>query len=138
MTIKKAYCYLFYKLYRFYESAPSKWMSDWKAVFSLLVLEIWILVAGFTYYKVFTKKDLISADSLTVVAVFIVIFLVLIKFFVFEFQDRWKEYVKEFDGWPRNKNKIGTIITWLIVLCIITNLVYAFYLLSRIDWKEYP
>ncbi len=43
MSFKKTYHYLFYKFYRFYERGPSIWLSDWKAAFSLMVLEIWLL-----------------------------------------------------------------------------------------------
>jgi hypothetical protein len=137
MTIKKAYYYLFYKLYRFSESAPSRWLSDWKATFSLLVLEIWILVSFMVYYKVFTKKDLIPDNRLTMMGITVVVVLSLIKYFVFEYQDRWKEYVVEFNKWPAKKNKTGTLVVWFIVLLIIANLTFSFYLMSQINWKQY-
>jgi uncharacterized membrane protein YwzB len=137
MTIKKVYYYFFHKFYKFSEAAPSRWLSDWKAMFSLLVLEIWILLSVMVYYKVFTKKDLIPDNRLTMVSITVVIALSLIKYFAFEHRDRWKEYVEEFSKWPTKKNKTGTLVVWLIVLLIIANLIFSFYLMSQINWKQY-
>jgi amino acid transporter len=137
MGIKKAYHFFFYKLYKFYESAPSKWLSDWKALFSLLVIEIWIFIAAMTYYKVFTKRDLIYEDNLETASITIVIALALINYFVFGHQDRWKTYVKEFDSWSKKKSRIGTVVAWLVVFFILANMIFAFYLMSQINWKQY-
>lgn len=137
MGIKKAYHFFFYKLYKFYEAAPSKWLSDWKALFSLLVIEIWMLIAAMTYYKVFTKKELIYKGSLEMVSITILIALSLINYIVFAHQERWKTYVKEFDSWPKKKNRTGTMIAWVIVFFILGNLVFAFYLMSQINWEHY-
>lgn len=137
MTLKRSYYYFFYKLYIFFENAPSRWLSDWKATFSLFVLEIWILLSVMVYYKVFTKKDLIPDSRLVLVSFSVIIILSLIKYFAFEHRDRWKEYVEEFSKWPTKKNKTGALIVWLIVLLIIANLIFSFYLMSQIDWKQY-
>ena len=39
----KAYYYLFYKIYKFYEKAPARFWSDWKTSISITALEIWLL-----------------------------------------------------------------------------------------------
>jgi len=137
MTLEKGYRYLFYKLYRFYERAPSVWWSDWKASFSLMVLEVWLLLSFMVYYKVITKRDLIPDNRLTIVSITVVVILSAIKYFVFEHQNRWKEYVEEFTKLPKKKNRIGTLIVWLIVLFILGNLVFSFFLLRQIDWTLY-
>jgi hypothetical protein len=137
MTLRKAYYYLFYKLYKFSEAAPSRWWSEWKASLSLMVLEIWILISVMVYYKVFTKKDLIADSSLTAVGITVVISLVIIKYFAFDHHDRWKDYVKEFDKWSIRKNRIGTLVVWMIILFTLGNLIFSFYLMSQIDWKQY-
>lgn len=42
----KVYQYLFYKLYRFYETSTySRWWSEWKAYVSMLALSIWLYQA---------------------------------------------------------------------------------------------
>ena len=139
MKPKKVYQYVFYKFYRFYDVDSiwlgAKWWSDWKASFSVLVLEIWLLISFVNYYEVFTEKDF-SSDSKNIISLVILLILVVIKYFVFEHGERWKEYIKEFDKWPKNKNKIGSIMVWMLVLFILANLIYSFYLISQIDWEK--
>lgn len=96
MTLKKAYQYLFYKLYKFYDTDSSmwwssNWWSDWKASFSLLVLEVWLLVSFVVYYEVITKRELLPENILDKVAIAVVIILAIVKYFAFEHRDRWKE-----------------------------------------------
>ena len=137
MIIKKAYYYLFYKLYRFYESSPSVWWSEWKALLTILILEIWFLMSFGIYYQVITKKDLLPDNIFKYLGIALIIFLGIINYYVFDYNDRWKRYVSEFNKWPRNKNRIGTFIVWLFILIIIGNLIYSYYLMSKIDWKKY-
>jgi hypothetical protein len=132
MPIKKAYYYLFYTLYKTFENAPSKWWSDWKATFSLLVIEIWLLLSMMVYYKVLTKKDLIPDNRLTIVSVTVVVILSISKYFIFEHGDRWKLYVQEFNQWPKEKNRRSILIAWIVVLVILANLIFSFYLLSKV------
>lgn len=131
ISIKRAYDYFFYKLYKFFEAAPSRWWSDWKASFSMLVLEIWVLVSLIVYYAAFTKKDLLPDKVLDIVAIIFVLLLTIVKYFSFEYQDRWKFVIKTFDELPKHKNKIGTYVVWGIVLLILVNLIFSFYLLSK-------
>lgn len=142
MTLKKAYQYLFYKLYKFYDTDSSMWWSsnwwtDWKASFSLLVLEVWLLISFVVYYEVITKRELLPENILDKVAIAVVIILAIVKYFAFEHRDRWKDYVTEFNQWSKKKNRIGTLVVWLIVLFILGNLIFAFYLMSQIDWQQY-
>ena len=139
MKPKKVYQYLFYKLYKFYD-VDSIWLgakrwTDWKASFSLLVLEFWLLISFYNYYDVFTEKDF-SSYSKNIISLATLLILVIIKYFVFEQRNRWKEYIIEFDKWPKKKNKIGTIMVWMLVLFIMANFIFSFYLISQIDWKK--
>ena len=54
--MKKAYYYLFYKLYRFSEASPSRWLSDWKASLAIDVLILFVFSSMLNYYKIFLKK----------------------------------------------------------------------------------
>ena len=139
MKPKKVYQYLFYKLYKFYD-VDSIWLgakrwTDWKAPFSLLVLEFWLLISFYNYYDVFTEKDF-SSYSKNIISLATLLIFVIIKYFVFEQRNRWKEYIIEFDKWPKKKNKIGTIMVWMLVLFIMANFIFSFYLISQIDWKK--
>ena len=142
MSIETAYYYLFYKLYKFYDVDPELWWSanwgtSWKAGLSIIVLQIWLLVSFDNYYSVYTKKDLIPDHLVTPFAVTTVLILITINYFILEHKCRWRKYFVEFERLPREKNNIGSVIVWLIVLFIIGNLIFSFYLFSQIDWKRY-
>ncbi len=134
VSIKKAYDYLFYKIYKHFESGPSIWLSDWKASFSILVLEIWLCLSVLNYCSIIFKKALLSDTILTICSVSLVFLLAVIKYFTFEHQDRWKKVVKDFDDLPKNKNRIGSYVTLAVILIIIVNLIFSFFLLSKVKW----
>jgi hypothetical protein len=131
LFIKRTYDYFFYKLYKSFEAAPSRWLSDWKASFFLMVIEIWIGLSILNYFSVLYPKIYLRDRFLTVVSISIVIGLVAVKYFSFEYKDRWKSVIKTFDELPKNKNEIGTHVVWGIVLLILGNLIFSFYLLSK-------
>jgi hypothetical protein len=136
VSIRKAYYYLFYKLYKFSEASPSRWLSDWKAELSIDVLIFFCLFSFFIYYKIFCNRYIHLSESnwdVWVPAIVIGLF----NYFIFHHHNQWKRIVKEFDRLPKRKNIIGGWIVFGVVLLIIANLVYAFYLMSQIDWKQY-
>lgn len=130
------YYYLFYKLYKFSEAAPSRWWSEWKASLSIDVLELFICLTGIVYYSVFTKKGIDFGNGKLFIFI-LGLFICLPNYFIFHHGDQWKDYVKEFDQWPKRKNRIGGVIIWSVIILIIANLIFSFYLMSQIDWKEY-
>jgi hypothetical protein len=131
MAIKEIYAYIFYKLYKFSEAAPSKWWSDWKATIAMLALELWVTISLFIYLDVNTNNGLPSDGIIVLVGGSIIGALVLIKYLVFYRHDRWKFYVAEFDKLPKRQNRIGSVLVCLLVVLVISNLIYSFYLLSQ-------
>lgn len=51
--------------------------------------------------------------------------------------DIWKEYVIEFDQLSKKKNRIGGWIVFGVVLLVVMNLIFSFYLMSQVDWSMY-
>lgn len=137
MRVKKIYPYIFYKLYRFSEAAPSKWWSEWKASIALLALELWLIVSVFVYYDVIFKKGLPDDTIIVLVGGIIIAILAWIKYYLFYRNDRWRAYVKDFDQLPQRQNIIGTVLVCILILLIISNLIFSFYLMSQIDWSLY-
>lgn len=134
--IVKAYYYMFYKLYKWYERGPSVWLSDWKALLSLDVLWIFIGISGLVYYTLFADRYFSIGDG----KFFLIGYIVLIgipNYFIFHHRDQWKDIVKEFDKLPKGKNRLGGWLVFLISMLIIGNMVYAFYLMSQVDWAQY-
>lgn len=134
--VKKAYYYLFYQLYKWYEKGPSVWWSDWKASLSIDVLLFFLLFSGIIYYDVFIDRSFELGDDNTVVLFFILV-ISIPNYFIFHHRDQWKDIVKEFDQLPKRTNKIGGWIVFGVVMLIITNMVFAFYQMSLVDWSQY-
>lgn len=134
--MKKAYYYFFYKLYKWYDRGPSIWLSDWKAVASIIALEIWLYLAFISYFSVITKKatELTISSPLVFVPLTIIL---LVNFLFFSNTILCEHYIKEFDRLPKKKNRLGGWIVFGIVISIITNLIFSFYLMSQIDWSQY-
>jgi hypothetical protein len=118
------------------EAAPSRWLSDWKAGIAIIALEIFLISSLFIYYKVFFNRYIHLAKSNSDIIV-IMLLVVVPNYFAFAHTDVWKDYVVEFDKMPKKKNRIGSWIVFGIVLFIIGNLIFSFYLMSRIDWSQY-
>lgn len=136
MSIKKAYYFSFYKLYRSFEASPSRFWSEWKASLLMDILVGCIVIIIGLIYTVITKKDFIIFES-NLYTWIMIITIGVSNYFIFNHADKWKEIVADFSHLPKNKNRIGGIIFWSIFFLIIASVVFMFYLMSRIDWKLY-
>lgn len=126
----KMYYYLFYKLYKFWETAPARFWSDFKSGISIIALEVWLLFSLFNYYSLIRNEKLdISFTSPVIIFPLVLIFIVNYWFFVHN--NKWKYYVVEFDKIPRNRNLIGGIIVWLVIVIIIVNFFVSGYLVQK-------
>ncbi|MCL8537387.1 hypothetical protein M9991_11000 [Chryseobacterium gallinarum] len=128
-NIKSVYYYFFYKLYNHYENNSTPWLSGFKANISLGALEIWLILSISNYFVLITGK---STDDLTIwqPSIFIpLVLLFLLHYFAFINTDIWKEYNKEFSLLPKEKNRKNGIITWSIIILIILNTIFSYYLL---------
>lgn len=137
MNILRAYNYFFYKLYKFYESSTySRWWSEWKAYITILALSIWLLCAIETTYHYFFNVPMVSSDtSIDLTTIIFGLIVGAINWFLFEHQDKWKAIVKEFDKLPKQKNNIGGIIVWVVIISII--IFYWFYSIPLLGKLEY-
>ncbi len=131
MNIKKGYYYVFYKFYKFGEWSPSDFPSDFTATFAITVLEVLFLGTLKFYYIEFVDRNdpFVLISFQTIVPLVIV---VLVNYFAFINNDRWKKYVTEFDQWPRNKNLIGTYVVIGILVFIIVNLIIAINIMGQV------
>ncbi|ROH97952.1 hypothetical protein [Chryseobacterium daecheongense] len=138
--IKKAYYYFFYKIYKSIEYTSDelggKFWSDWKASLVLDVLFYFIITSLFIYYKIFFNRYIHLSESNFDIFL-IIIPIILFNYFIFHHKYQWKNIVKEFDRLPREKNLLGGWIVFGIILFIIANLIFSFYLMSQIDWVQY-
>lgn len=132
--LKRAYFYLFYTFYKWYESSYFVWASDWKAGISVMLIEVWLVLSIVIYYNVLIDRYFQLDRDVFMSLVFAI---VIINTKIFTFSDEWKKYVREFDKLPKNINRKWRIITWGVVFLLIINLIFSFYLMSLIDWSQY-
>jgi hypothetical protein len=133
-TIQKGYYYLFYKLYKWI--GEDNWWTDWKAALSIDVLWIFFGISLVVYYTILIDRYLQIGNGYLLLTGYVLL-IALPNYFIFHHRDQWKDIVKEFDKLPERKNKIGGWIVFGVVLLIISNMVFAFYQMSLIDWSPY-
>ena len=136
MSIKKVYYYLFYKLYKLNENDIFPWVREWKAGLFLDVLIIFILFSGFIYYTIYVNPY-VEVPNIYIIAGLYIFGVGIPNYFIFHHADRYKEIIEDFDKLPKQKNRIGSWIVGAVVLIVIANLIFSFYLMSQIDWTAY-
>ncbi|PZF72842.1 hypothetical protein [Taibaiella soli] len=131
MTIRKAYYYLFYKLYRFFvitDLGFRKQYPDINAASSIAMLEMLALFSLFMHYAILTDTSL-GDDCFFLIFIGVGLSIFVFNIVCFRNKKLWRKYFREFDKWPRRKNNTGTLIVWLLVLLVIGNTIFSFYLL---------
>lgn len=135
--MKKGYYYIFYKLYKFWEyvSIP-KFLSDLKAGICIASLEAMFFFSFIVYYTVITKNSITLSFKKPIIYI-PTILIILLNYFSFVHTNQWKTYNREFDKLSKDRNRLGSWIVFGVILLIIANIVFAFYLDSKIDWNQY-
>lgn len=138
--IKKSYYYFFYKIYRSIEYTSElsggKFLTLFKAGAVMIALEIWILISLSAYYAIYTKTFIELSISMPIAYIPLII-IIAFNYLTFDYKDNWKKYNGEFANYSKRKNRIGGWIVFGIILLIISNLIYAFYLMGEVDWSKY-
>lgn len=134
--IRKAYNYVFYKLYKWYNKGPFIWASDWKAILSMDVILIFIWLSILVYYTIFIDRYVRFDSNLLFYCIYI--FLIrLPNYLLLSYKQSWVNIVEEFDKLPKKRNRIGGWIVFGVVLIVFGNLIFSFYLMNEIDWSLY-
>ncbi|WPO81609.1 hypothetical protein SD427_12630 [Chryseobacterium sp. JJR-5R] len=138
--IKRAYYYLFYKIYKSIiytsEKVGGEFWSDFKAGLALGALEILLLASILTYYSIINNIKLDIEVTYPIILIPLILLFIL-NYFAFIHTDIWKEYNKEFDRFSTEKNRKGTIIVWIIVIIIFVNFLGSAYYLHKNIFKMY-
>lgn len=136
MTIKKAYYYLYYKLYRFAVSISDDAINEWKPLVTILILEVLLIAEIFIWYSVATKKIFVVSNPLTSFLPVVAI-IGIANYIFFLHKNRWRNYVDEFKSYDKKRKSFGGLIVFLVIALIVASVMLAFYQLSQIDWKQY-
>lgn len=135
-TIKIGYAYLFFFLYNTLNKKGNI-LIQWKAVFIILILELLLVMSSYFQFENAAKVVLLPEDFNTLNLLYIIIPLVAIKLWFFERNENWKRYLEEFSAWPAEKQKRWNWVMRCIVIFVFANLIFSFYWMSQIDWKQY-
>lgn len=127
--IRLCYYYFYYFLYRISESAPSKWWSEWKATFFLVIFELFIFAFIVIYLQTTFNLTLLPEKG-TYIAFFATLFLTGVNYLIFLHREKWKLIIDLFSEWPSRKKLIWSIYSSLIILLIFSILIFTIYLMS--------
>ncbi|WP_454046228.1 hypothetical protein [Chryseobacterium sp. Marseille-Q8038] len=97
--------------------------TDFKAGLVILTLELFLWMALLNYYSLANniRFDLTVASPILFIPL---ILACILNYYLLIHTDGWKEYNKEFDQLPIEKNKKGGIIVWCTVALIVINLFF--------------
>lgn len=124
--MKRAYYYLFYKLYKFSKAAPSNFLSDWKAELIVDLMLLSLFSSLIPYYRVFVNpKSRVGEGNLLF---YILIIISVSNYFIFHNNNQWKKIVNEFDKLSSRRNKTGSWIVLGVIVLFIANFILSFYL----------
>ncbi|MFA6249142.1 MAG: hypothetical protein WC615_19525 [Mucilaginibacter sp.] len=128
MTIKQLYCYYFYTLYKAWLSvdnafgATGPFKTSNKALICMFPAELWLLFSiGIYCGRIFNIH--LHIPFLPILAPAIILYI--IKWFVFDRENKWKGYVNEFDKWPKGKNRAGGWVVVTIIMFVLLNFIFA-------------
>ena len=130
MKFIKTYQYLYYKIYNFLKltELDGFWM-EWRAYCLMISINIFALFSILNYFTVITKVYIKFPDNKIWICIFSLV-LSLVNYRLLLSKNRWKEIIKEFDKLPRKTNDKGTLVSWIIIIFIIVNLIFSFFLMS--------
>ncbi|MDR2955265.1 MAG: hypothetical protein LBV43_09310 [Prevotella sp.] len=135
--MNEAYRYLFYKIYKSieYTSSPSFW-SEWKASIVLTLALGSLLYSFILYYQIFIDRTSnLGGKVYFILPMGIIIFL--FNYYTILSKDQWKHIIEFYDNMPKKKNRMGSIIALIVIVFCFFSTIFAFYLMSQIDWSLY-
>ena len=133
--IEYYYFLFYYKIYNSIEYTSNllggSFLSEMKTGIVMIALEFWLVLSSYNYYTVLINQKLHLSLKNPIVFIPIII-IIYLKYKLFTDKKKWLDYKKKFDKFSSNKNKKSTLATTLICLIIIINLIFSFYLLSKL------
>lgn len=117
--MKKIYFFVFYTLFIFWEkiSVP-KAFSKFKAGVSIIIIDILIYYCIIYCYSIISiiKPILSLKEPIVYIPCGIII---LLNVIIFDFSEKWKIYMLEFETLTQNKKLFYMIIIWMIIILVL-------------------
>jgi membrane protease YdiL (CAAX protease family) len=133
MTIKKAYYYLYYKIYKMWDKVENPFLStNLRADISMIFIMIWFIVSLFAYLSIMLGRR-IELDLTKPIGLILAILVLGLTLYFFTFSTKKKDYFIEFEQWPVKKNRLGGLIVVCIVIFILVNLFVSIDLMKKLN-----
>ena len=121
MKLKKAYYYLYYKLYNIGMAISDDFLREWKPFVTIVALETMILMEIMIWYIVVTRKS-ITVPNPSAVFVPMTIIIAFFNYLFFLEKSKWRRYIAEFEEYDKQKGSLGFWMVLLIVFGVLTGL----------------
>ena len=125
------YYYLFYRFYKLFEAAPSRWWSEWKAGAVMTVLLPFIVVTLIGYYENLSNSEIMSNNFRKWMAIILGGVSGIVNYLMLAHHEQWKSIIFRFDQLSEKKQMIGKLVFWVFLAVMIFNIVYYLYLMSQ-------
>lgn len=126
--IKQSYYYFFYVLYRSRQNSENNILPrDFIASLYIIILEIFLFMSFVNYYNLIFYEDANILRNDILIAT--VALLTLLDYIIIHNKDQWKYLIKEFDKLSIKKYRKTKNIVYSIIIFIISNFIFSFYLL---------
>lgn len=128
------YNYLFWTYYRFWEKVPTVWWSEWKAILTLSMLELFIVISLLNWITCVYKITLFLNYPFVPIIISLLIYGV--NYYLFLYKKKWKEISLKNEKISKWKDTIGILFVILFTLFVLWCFIYSNYLLNALDWDE--
>lgn len=128
------YHHIYYKLYKVSGVYFTNSLKKESAFVFILILEL-ITILSFVNYYIYKTKHIIDFDMIELLVISII--LSLINYNVFFSKSQWKMIVQEHEKLTDKKNRLGTLCVCSLIIILLANFIFSYYLLSLIDWSLY-
>lgn len=120
--------YIYYNFYHLAKQNNSVFAPSFVSMVAILALELWLIGGLLNEFYYFSGTYLLPDNIYNLETAVVLITLVGINTYVFEFQDKGKQIIKYIEN---NKNRVMVRIAWIVVTVILINYwVLSIYLLS--------
>jgi hypothetical protein len=125
-------------LYKAAQSSPTIFPHRFVTIISLNALELFLFFSAF-YYVSGLSTFILDFDNIgiKIIGYSILAIPLVINYFVFDYKDKYKDYVKEFDKLPKKNNAYYKKCVWAGIVLIIVNLIYSFYYMDQQAQKKH-
>lgn len=90
----------------------------------MVILETSLVISLNCYYiEFFDRTGVLKLYTLKIILPLLIIFF--LNYFTFVNTNQWKNYIQEFDKWPKYKNVIGSCITIILIALLLFSIKYS-------------